>query len=72
LRDKTHRGLSDHALKKFWAGGKPNGYRLVQLKDESRRGRYGNPGVIGTQLVVDEENTEGSVARQKHATKSLC
>src|ERR1700680_484632 len=33
----THRGLTGQALKRFWAGGKPYGYRLVQLKDETRR-----------------------------------
>jgi site-specific DNA recombinase len=55
LKDKTHRGLAGQAIKKFWAGGKPYGYRLVQLKDETRRDSYGNPEVIGTQLVIDEE-----------------
>jgi site-specific DNA recombinase len=55
LKDKTHRGLAGQALKKFWAGGKPYGYRLVQLKDETRLDSYGNPEVIGTQLVIDEE-----------------
>jgi DNA invertase Pin-like site-specific DNA recombinase len=55
LKDKTHRGLAGQALKKFWAGGKPYGYRLVQLKDGARLDAYGNPEVIGTQLVIDEE-----------------
>jgi hypothetical protein len=55
LKDKTHRGLAGQALKKFWAGGKPYGYRRVQLKDGARLDAYGNPEVIGTQLVIDEE-----------------
>jgi DNA invertase Pin-like site-specific DNA recombinase len=55
LKDKTHRGLAGQALKKFWAGGKPYGYRLVQLKDTTRLDSYGNPEVIGTQLTVDED-----------------
>ena len=55
LKDKTHRGLAGQALKKFWAGGKPYGYRLVQLKDETHLDPYGNPTVIGTQLVVDAD-----------------
>jgi len=55
LRDKTHRGLMGQALKKFWAGGKPYGYRLVQIKDEARRDSYGNPIAIGTGLEVDAE-----------------
>jgi site-specific DNA recombinase len=55
LRDKTHRGLAGQAIKKFWAGGKPYGYRLVQLKDETRLDNYGNATVIGTQLEVDPD-----------------
>jgi len=48
LRDKTHRGPSGQAIKKFRAGGKPYGYRVVQLKDENRVDSYSNPEVIGT------------------------
>ena len=55
LKDKTHRGLAGQALKKFWAGGKPYGYRLVQLKDDARLDAYGNPEVIGTQLAIYED-----------------
>jgi site-specific DNA recombinase len=54
LRDKTHRGLAGQALKKFWAGGKPYGYRLVQVKDATRLDTYGNAAVIGTLLEIDE------------------
>jgi site-specific DNA recombinase len=52
--DTTSRGLAGQALKKFWAGGKPYSYRLVQLKDETHLDTYGNAMVIGTQLVVDD------------------
>ncbi len=62
LKDKTHRGLAGQALKKYWAGGKPYGYRLVQIKDDSRRDSYGNPEVIGTTLEVDE--TQAAVVRE--------
>jgi len=55
LRDKTHRGLAGQALKKYWAGGKPYGYRLRQIKDESRRDIYGNADVIGTVLEIEPE-----------------
>ncbi|MEP7314196.1 MAG: recombinase family protein, partial [Pseudomonadota bacterium] len=58
LRDKTHRGMTGQAMKKFWAGGKPYGYRLLQLKDDTRQDTYGNPMVIGTQLVVDPEQAQ--------------
>jgi DNA invertase Pin-like site-specific DNA recombinase len=58
LRDKTHRGLAGQALKKYWAGGKPYGYRLVQVKDETRIDSYGNALVIGTSLEVHPEQAE--------------
>jgi site-specific DNA recombinase len=53
LRDKTHRGLAGQAIKKYWAGGKPYGYRLVQIKDQARLDNYGNALVIGTTLEVE-------------------
>jgi site-specific DNA recombinase len=62
LKDKTHRGLAGQAIKKFWAGGKPYGYRLVQLKDEARLDGYGNATVIGTRLEVDQD--QKSVVRE--------
>jgi site-specific DNA recombinase len=55
LREKTHRGLTGQAIKKFWAGGKPYGYRLVQLKDATRLDVHGNAMVIGTKLEIDTE-----------------
>jgi site-specific DNA recombinase len=55
LRDKTHRGLTGQAMKKFWAGGKPYGYRLVQLKDEKRLDVHGSAAIIGTMLEIDAE-----------------
>jgi DNA invertase Pin-like site-specific DNA recombinase len=62
LKDKTHRGLAGQALKKYWAGGKPYGYSLAQIKDESRRDTYGNPEVIGTTLAI--EPTQAAVVRE--------
>jgi DNA invertase Pin-like site-specific DNA recombinase len=53
LRDKTHRGLSGQALKKYWAGGKPYGYRLVRDKDPKRLDTHGDPLALGTRLEVD-------------------
>jgi site-specific DNA recombinase len=62
LRDKTHRGLAGQAIKKFWAGGKPYGYRLVQEKDATCLDSYGNAAVIGTLLEVDE--TQAAIVRE--------
>jgi len=58
LKDKVHRGLAGQAIKKFWAGGKPYGYRLVQMKDESHLDPYGNPSIIGTHLAIDPDQAE--------------
>ncbi len=54
LRDKVHRGLTGQALKGYWCGGKPYGYRLKPVLDESRRDPYGQPAKIGTVLEIDE------------------
>jgi site-specific DNA recombinase len=53
LRDKTHRGLTGQALKQFWAGGKPYGFRLVRIKDPARVDAYGEPLALGTRLEID-------------------
>jgi site-specific DNA recombinase len=53
LREQVHRGLTGQALQKFWCGGRPYGYKLVQVTDSARRDVYGNPAVIGTRLEVD-------------------
>ena len=55
LRDETHRGLEGQALKQFWAGGKPYGYRLVRIKDPVQRDAYGEPLTVGTRLEVNTE-----------------
>jgi site-specific DNA recombinase len=55
LKDKTHRGLTGQALKKFWAGGRPYGYRLIRIKDPSKLDSYGQALAIGTRLEIDEE-----------------
>ena len=53
LRDKTHRGLAGQALKQFWAGGRPYGYRLQPVVDPARLDQYGRPVRIGTKLALD-------------------
>jgi site-specific DNA recombinase len=55
LKEKTHRGLTGQALKKFWAGGKPYGYRLIRIKDPSKLDSYGEALAIGTSLEIAEE-----------------
>lgn len=53
LRAKVHRGLEGQALKRFWCGGKPYGYRLKAITDASRLDAYGEPVRIGTMLILD-------------------
>jgi site-specific DNA recombinase len=55
LREQVHRGLTGQALAKFWAGGRPYGYKLVQVKDATRLDAHGNPDVIGTRLERDPD-----------------
>ena len=54
-RDKTHRGQTGQALKQFWCGSRPYGYRLVPLLDESRTDAHGQPVRVGTRLVIDPD-----------------
>ena len=54
LRQKVHRGLEGQAIKKLWCGGRPYGYRLQPITDESRLDPYGQPAKIGTKLAIDE------------------
>lgn len=55
LREKVHRGQTGQAMREFWCGGRPYGYRLVPVLDETRTDAYGNAVRIGTRLEVDEE-----------------
>lgn len=58
LAKNTHRGLTGQAIKQYWCGGKPYGYRLVQDKNEGKHDVHGNAEVIGTRLVVDPEQSK--------------
>lgn len=54
LRERVHRGLAGQAMKHYWCGGKPYGYRLKPVLDASTLDVYGQPSRIGTVLEVDE------------------
>jgi len=58
LREKTHRGLTGQALKGFWTGGRPYGYRLKPILDPSRKDQYGQPVKVGSKLEVDAQQAE--------------
>lgn len=58
LREKTHRGISGQALKGFWTGGRPYGYRLKPILDPARKDQYGQPARIGTKLEIDPQQAE--------------
>jgi site-specific DNA recombinase len=53
LRAKVHRGQTGQALKKYWNGGRPFGYKLKAITDATRTDAYGAPARVGTVLVVD-------------------
>lgn len=62
LRDKVHRGLSGQAMKYYWCGGRPYGYRLKPITDACQRDAYGQAARIGTVLEIDAE--QAAVVRQ--------
>src|SRR5882757_2819662 len=55
LRERVHRGLAGQAMKHYWCGGRPYGYRLKPVLDASRLDVYGQPLRIGTVLEIDDE-----------------
>lgn len=58
LREQVHRGLTGQAMKNYWCGGRPYGYRLKPILDPSQNDAYGNPARIGTVLELDPEQAE--------------
>jgi site-specific DNA recombinase len=55
LRERVHRGLAGQAMKHYWCGGRPYGYRLKPVLDASRIDVYGQPSRIGTVLEIDDD-----------------
>jgi addiction module HigA family antidote len=55
LRERVHRGLAGQAMKHYWCGGRPYGYRLKPVLDPSRLDVYGQPSRIGTVLEIEDE-----------------
>lgn len=55
LAANVQRGLQGQALKKFWCGGRPYGYRLKLLRDISRLDTHGEAARIGTTLEINAE-----------------
>lgn len=53
LRANVHRGLMGRALKRFWCGGRPYGYKLRLLRDCNAVDAHGEPARIGTMLERD-------------------
>jgi site-specific DNA recombinase len=62
LREQVHRGLTGQAMKNYWCGGRPYGYRLKPILDSSQNDAYGNPARIGTVLELDPE--QASIVRE--------
>jgi len=55
LRERVHRGLAGQAMKRYWCGGRPFGYRLKPVLDGSKLDVYGQPSRVGTVLEIDNE-----------------
>jgi DNA invertase Pin-like site-specific DNA recombinase len=58
LREQVHRGLTGQAMKRYWCGGRPYGYRLKPILDPNDRDAYGNPSRIKTVLEIDKAQAE--------------
>jgi site-specific DNA recombinase len=54
LSERVHRGSTGQALRGFWLGGRPFGYRLRPVLDAVKRDPYGAPARVGTLLEPDE------------------
>src|SRR5262249_52679156 len=73
LREKVHRGLEGQAIKGYWCGGKPYGYKLRPITDPKRKNAYGQPERIGT--VLEGEPQQGPIVRwifERHAEGASC
>jgi hypothetical protein len=55
LRERVHRGLGGQAMKRYWCGGRPYGFRLKPVVDASKLDVYGQPSRVGTVLEIDDE-----------------
>jgi site-specific DNA recombinase len=53
LREQIHRGMMGQAIKRYWCGGRPYGYRLRPILDGAQLDAYGQPARIGTVLEID-------------------
>lgn len=58
LRERVHRGLYGQAQKGYWCGGKPYGFKLRPIVDQSQRDAYGEPARIGTVLEIDLKQSQ--------------
>lgn len=58
LRDDTLRGQTDQYLKGFWCGGRPYGYKLVEVTSKTEKDVYGRWKRIGSRLEIDKEQAK--------------
>ena len=54
LRDDTLRGQTEQYLKGYWCGGRPYGYRLMEVTSPTEKDVYGRPKRIGSRLEIDK------------------
>lgn len=73
LRERVHRGLAGQAIKQYWTGGRPYGYRLKPVLDPTERDQYGQPAKIGTKLEIDPEQANIVLEIfERHADGASC
>jgi DNA invertase Pin-like site-specific DNA recombinase len=58
LRKDTLRGQKDQYLKGYWLGGRPYGYRLVEITSKTEKDAYGKPKRIGSRLEIDQKQAK--------------
>jgi len=58
LREDTLRGQTEQYLKGYWCGGRPYGYRLMEVTSPTEKDVYGHSKRIGSRLEIDKEQAK--------------
>jgi DNA invertase Pin-like site-specific DNA recombinase len=58
LREDVLRGLTTVYSKGYWTGGRPYGYRLVEITSPTEKDTYGHPKRIGSRLEIDPKQAK--------------
>jgi len=58
LREDVLRGLTNQYGKGYWTGGRPYGYKLVEVSSPTEKDPYGRPKRIGSRLEIDHKQAK--------------